>query len=251
VATYHRIDQQFLLMWKGSDELGQYAAAVRLAEMLSLVPAFFMRSAFPAISAAAASAGTVPLEISRTCYRYLLLITLPPVILGVLFAPQIIFLLYGDAYSNASLALPWLMLAEIPVVAGIVYGHFSMAARLQRYDVLFTSIVATANIGLCIWLIPASGLTGAAIASLASYSLGIPVQLAFRATRSYSTILIRETLRVSLVGLLTWATFLLAGMFLPIPVSMTLAALVCLASAVLVRLIRKDDLRVVAGLVFP
>ena len=247
VAAYHRMDQQFLLMWKGPGEVGNYAAAVRLAELLSLVPMFLMRSAFPVISAAAGSAGG-PLEISRTCYRYVFLMTLPAVLAGVLLAPQVIGALYGSSYRDASVALPWLMLAEIPVVAGIVYGHFSIAARLQRFDALFTLISAATNLVLCVMLIPRSGLAGAAIASLVSYGISIPVQLVFRATRSYSLILLREALRTSVVGFLTWLAFVLAGRILPVTGCILVSAAVFFGTAMFARLLRKDDVELIRRL---
>jgi O-antigen/teichoic acid export membrane protein len=175
---------------------------------------------------------------------------LPPVILGALFAPEVIALFYGDGYSPAALAMPWLLLAEIPVVAGIVYGHFSLAAKLQRYDVVFTLITAIANVSLCFWLIPKLGLTGAAAGSLVSYSISIPVQLVFRSTRSYSAILFREAFRVLVVVLLAWLAFVAAERILPGSISVLVSILVSLGAAVLVKLIRKDDLRWVSGLVF-
>src|SRR5262249_35808784 len=150
---------------KGAQEVGQYAAAVKLTELLSLFPAFLMRSAFPIISASASeSDGSSPLNISGTCYRYLFLAAFPPIFVGTFFAPVVIRLLYGAAYSRSALALPWLLAAEVPVIAGVVYGHFSVASRLQRFDVLFTFISVTVNVVLCVLLIPAQGLVGAAIA---------------------------------------------------------------------------------------
>jgi len=136
-------------------------------------------------------------------------------------------------------------------VAGIVYGHFSLAARLQRFDVLFTLINATANVLLCVALIPRSGLVGAAIASMVSYSISIPVQLVFPATRSYSLVLLREGARIAVVGLLTVIAFSLAARFAPAGLALAVASIVFVAAAIPARLIKKEDLRFVAGLVFP
>lgn len=250
VAIYHRIDQQFLLAWQGPQEVGEYAAAVRFAELLSLAPMLLMRSAFPVISAPT-SGSPDPLRTSSTCYRYLFLMTFPWIMLSVFFAPQVISLIYGDAYSNASAALPWLMIAQIPVIAGIVYGHFSIAAHLQKFDVLFTLINAVTHVLLCIILIPRAGIVGAAIASLAGYSISVPAQLLFRETRGYSLVLLREALRVSVVGLATWLAFVLTQDLLPIAVAFGATVLVYFGSSIVTRLIKREDIRFVTELVSP
>lgn len=244
VAIYHRIDQQFLLMWRGAQELGQYAAAVRLAELLSLFPVFLMRSAFPIISRAVTGSDAArPLKISSTCYRYLFLATFPPIFIGMTFAPAVIGLLYGSAYSKAASALPWLLIAEIPIIGGVVYGHFSVASKLQRYDVLFTFISVFSNLILCGLLIPAYGLVGAAVASAVSYGIGTPLQLFFRATRPYSLVLIREVMRFLAVGFVTWLSLKFCERVMSPVTSLLLTTGVFTIAALQLKLITRQDVR--------
>src|SRR5262249_13510902 len=162
---------------------------------LSLVPVVFMRSAFPTISTASIDANDMPLRMSASCYRYLFVLSFPVIFGGILFGSQTIRVVYGDSYSPAATALPWLLLAEVPVIAGTVYGQFSLAAKLQKFDVLFTTVNCIVNITLCVLLIPKIGLVGAAIASLIGYGISIPCQLLFTATRPYSVVLLREVAR--------------------------------------------------------
>jgi O-antigen/teichoic acid export membrane protein len=232
------------LLWKGPRELGQYAAAVRLAELLSLFPLFFMQSAFPVISSAAMQADKTPLRISASCFRYLFLLSFPPIFLGMIFAPQVIGLLYGPAYSKAALAFPWLLLAELPVIAGVVYGHFSIAANLQRFDVLLTFVNALTNVVLCVLLIPTAGLAGAAIASLVGYSISYPVQLLFKSTRPYSLVVFREGLRLLAAVAPACIGFLLIERFLPIPAALAISSILLFAFAIRTKLIRPEDSRV-------
>ena len=248
IASYHRIDQQFLLRWKGPGELGQYAAAVRMAEMLSLFPVFFMRSAFPIISSLSVESQEKPLRISASCYRYLFLLNLPAIFLGILLAPQIINLVYGPAYSSAADALPWLLGAEIPVIAGVVVGQFIVAAGLQNFTVIFCGINFAANLLLCIALIPRSGIYGAAIASFIGYGISIPIQMIFTATRPYATVLIWEMLRAASVGLVTWIAFVLSSWFLPLILTIVLSASVFCCASISMKLIRREDMRLVQEL---
>jgi len=243
IAVYHRIDQQFLLMWKGTAEVGEYASAVRVAELLNLVPVFLMRSAFPIIAAAAGKfESNAPVQLSRRCYRYLFITAFPVLFVGIALAPETINLLYGKNYFGAAPALPWLMGAEIPIIAGIVYGHFSIASNLQRFDVLFTFINMCTNLGLCIVLIPEHGLVGAAIASLISYSLSIPLQFLFKATREFSIALILEAIRFLAVGVCTWLGFRVLEGFLPVTVSLLISVAVFAVSAFLLKLITRKDI---------
>jgi O-antigen/teichoic acid export membrane protein len=185
------------------------------------------------------------------CYRYLFLATFPMISAGVLFAPTVVRTLYGASYAEASRALPWLFLAELPIVAGVVYGHFSVAANRQRYDIVFTLINAVTNLVLCAMLIPRFGLVGAAVASLVSYSVSIPVQLFFRATRKSSIVLLRELARIGAVALLTWVGFFAAGTVLPLAYSVGFAIAIFLCVSILTKLITRKDLQLFSELVFP
>ena len=243
VAIYNRIDQQFLLRWRGTAELGQYAAAVRLAELVSIVPVLFMRSAFPVIAEASYESRETTLKLSSSCYRYLFLLTFPLIFAGIFASQTIINTVYGHAYSGAAIALPWLMLAEIPVIAGIIYGHFSIAAKLQKFDIILTFVNAAANVVLCVVLIPEYGLKGAAIASLVGYSIGFPVQLLFRAIRPYSLVLLKEALRILGVGFLSWVAFILAEYVLPGALAAFIAVLLFVVFSIQTKLIRREDSR--------
>ena len=243
VGVLWRIDQQFLLKWRDAQEVGYYASAVRLAELLQLLPWFFMRAAFPIISAAASGTGNTSVTRSSACYRYMYLAAFPAIFAGILFAPALIRILYGKAYLPGAAALPWLMAAEIPVIGGIVYGHFSIAAKLQWFDVFFSFVNMATNVVLCIVLIPKTGLVGASIAALLSYGVCIPLQLIFRATRSYSLILVWETLRLIAVGFITAAGFYAANQLFSIPGSVAVACAVFLVASIVLKLLQREDFR--------
>src|SRR5262249_7925989 len=132
---------------------------------------------------------------------------------------------------------------ELPVIAGVVYGHFSVAANLQRFDVILTFVNALTNVILCVLLIPASGLVGAAVASLAAYSISYPFQLLFKPTRPYSLVVFREGLRLIAATLPACIAFLLIERFLSVTVGLAVSSILLFVCAIRTKLIRPEDSR--------
>ena len=98
------------------------------------------------------------------------------------------------------------------------------------------------NLVLCAVLIPTHGLVGAAIASMISYSLSIPLQLLFKSTRAFSIALILETIRFLAAGTCTWLGFRLLEEFLPVTVSLLISVGIFAASAFLLKLVTRKDI---------
>ena len=189
-----------------------------------------------------------PLKASGSCYRYLFLINFLPIFLGILLSPQVINFIYGPEYSPASLALPWLLAAEIPVISGVVAGQFVVAAGLQNLTPIFAGINLIANLLLCFFLIPPMGLLGAAIASCVGYGISVTIQLIFTATRPYAKVLVQETIRAVTVGLATWIVFSMAEKVLPIPFAIVVAVAVFGCIAIWTKLIRREDIHLIKEL---
>ena len=81
--------------------------------------------------------------------------------------------LFGNAYNGAYDALVFNIWAGAFISQGMARGIWMVNENLQKYR-LFNNILAiTTNILLNMWLIPKLGITGAAIATLISQSIGI------------------------------------------------------------------------------
>ncbi len=169
-----KIDQVMIKFYLNETQVGLYAVAVKLSEIWYFIPGLICGSIFPAIINAKKTHEEIYLNRLKKLYLFLtgtaLLITIPI----ALFAPWIIKLLYGTNY-----------LSSIPILQIYVWSGigFFLSAGINKYlmtenylkSILFYNLLAvTTNIILNIILIPKIGLTGAAWATLISYSI-VPI----------------------------------------------------------------------------
>ena len=168
IVVYLRIDQIMIGEMMGSEDLGKYAAAVRISEMWNVIPMAIVASVFPAIIKA----------YNRSRHEFdtrmhLLnagLFWLPFfVALGLtFFSESVMLLLYGEPFSGSGIAL------SIQVWASIFVGFNSISYRYyvlieKTGSLLLRSVIGVViNIILNFILIPEYGIAGAAIATLVS-----------------------------------------------------------------------------------
>jgi O-antigen/teichoic acid export membrane protein len=87
---------------------------------------------------------------------------------GILFAPGIIILAYGKAYSPAADILPLLLLALIFLLPNFILTQGLIALNGERYYAMAASLCAIFNVGINFFLIPRYLAKGAAISSVAT-----------------------------------------------------------------------------------
>jgi len=162
-----RSDAFLLNVLMGVRATGVYSITAGLAETLWYIPnalgtVMFSRAVDPHEDAA----GTA-VVLTRVTIAITVLLAVP----AFLFGPWLVELLYGSAFTEAGVALRW-------ILPGIV--AYSAVAVLSRYLVgrgrpgLATSAMLAGlavNIGCNVLLIPVLGISGAAISSSISYGL--------------------------------------------------------------------------------
>ena len=126
---------------------------------------------------------------------------------------DIVFVIFPD--KRGCLAIfPLLMLAVVfnILCEGTVYGN--SIARKPWHDTIGIGLGALSNLGLCAWLVPAFGLTGAALALAASNGLAflyrsVTGQMYYRTVASYSKTISGFLLAfaVTAIGTLLWQHF--------------------------------------------
>ena len=166
--VYVRIDQVMITWMLGDAANGQYAAAIRLAEALYLLPLVVADSFFPSL------VGTRSTSLLRYYRRteqlmrfmfYCALLLIVPVAAGGYFC---ILSLYGAAYREAA-ALFLLLAAKILLVyPGFIYGKWYLAEGMQKLTLLVSLCGAGLNVLLNLVLIRCWGVSGAAVAALAT-----------------------------------------------------------------------------------
>ena len=162
------VDRQFVVWYHGLDEAGVYSAAVKIASVITFVIIAF-RTAWPAFAYSIED----DREARRT-YAFVLTYLLAfsswiALLLGAL-APWWTRLLTGSpAYQRAQEAVGILAFAGAVYAGYTVLAIGSGRARKTQLNWVVTGVGAAANIALNFWLIPAYGMVGAAISTLAAY----------------------------------------------------------------------------------
>ncbi|MGF1643282.1 MAG: polysaccharide biosynthesis C-terminal domain-containing protein [Thiotrichales bacterium] len=163
------VDKQlevFVLNYYGlSAEAGLFNAAFVLAiSAVSLVPGVFGGLIIPMMARARADGDDVQKEKYREVARYLVLLAAPLVGFGVVFAREIIDLVFGEHYAASATSFQ-----VIVFVSGIAIASWSANSVLLTRDkqqVLLASLAigAVMDVALAFMLIPGMGITGALIA---------------------------------------------------------------------------------------
>ena len=165
----YRLDQWILGATRTKAELGVYSVAVALAETLFYLPEAVKQVARPRLARAtrlrAAAEGAAVFRLTTVATA---VIATPLVV----FAPFVIRILFGDAFSGASPQLRLLALGAFGVIGMKILGNALTAQRRPGLESVVVAIAFAATIGLDVALIPTFGGTGAAIASTVSYLVG-------------------------------------------------------------------------------
>lgn len=156
----------------GSKAVAVYAAASRLSEISFFLPVVFMNSTFPVLLKVRKEKGNDSPEYRRMLQRSYdqafwigVIVALAVVVLGTV----IIDVIFGPDYEDAKTVL-YIQAAACPFVfMGAVYSKWIIAESYLWSSLVRHSFGAAVNIGLNFALIPTTGVTGAAIATLVSY----------------------------------------------------------------------------------
>ncbi|MGH3003448.1 MAG: lipopolysaccharide biosynthesis protein [Gaiellaceae bacterium] len=161
------VDREFVSWYKGNAEVGVYSVAVRIASVITFVMIAF-RTAWPAFAYSIED----DREARRT-YSFVLTYLLgfaswTALALGAL-APWWTSLLSDPKFQRADKGVALLAFAGAIYAGYTVLAIGSGRARKTQLNWVVTGVGALANIGLNFWLIPAYGMVGAAISTLAAY----------------------------------------------------------------------------------
>ena len=163
VMIYMRSDQILITGMLGAAANGLYSAAVRLVEQIFVIPVIFSRSLAPKAMQLddAAFMPYVRRVAARMVWGGLALAGAL-----VLASSPLVRLLYGADYAPA---IPVLRLLSVNIVFLAYTAARSMIVlrfNLFKYDTLFISISAVANVGLNYLMIPRFGIEGAVVGSI-------------------------------------------------------------------------------------
>lgn len=87
------------------EEVGYFAAAIRLYDSLTLIPAAIMGAFLPVMSRLFTQSLAAFARTLRFTMKYLFILTAPLVVITVLLAQPIVVLLYREGFASSALAL--------------------------------------------------------------------------------------------------------------------------------------------------
>lgn len=167
-----RIDQVMLSNMSGYEVVGNYAAAVRIAEIWLILPMLIGKSVFPAII----SAKNHSLVLYRTrifsTIKYMSFFAVPFVITVSFLADNIIEILYGAQFSDAGYYLSLYIWTGLPYVALFSLGQIVLVESLTNWSLYITIVTVLINVTFNYLLIPIYGGVGAIIVTLLAAYIG-------------------------------------------------------------------------------
>jgi O-antigen/teichoic acid export membrane protein len=210
VMLYMRIDQILISKWLGSEAVGNYSVAVRIAEVFNFVPVYLAVSLLPVFTKTLGDGKSD--ELYEVCFRFLNLFIFPVILFFTLFSGEFLDILFPGQFPEAAGALRVLIWSEFFIFVGVIHSTIVLANGLQRYDLLLVAIQAAVNITLNWFLIDRFLIVGASWASVISYGVGILVALSIPEVGRYTKILLRSSVVFLTISLtVTGVTFSTPG----------------------------------------
>jgi O-antigen/teichoic acid export membrane protein len=208
---FMRVDVVMLSKMKDLEAVGLYSSARKLTEIFLMLPlAFYVLNLPLAARGYTQFRDSMEQKIESHTKALFVIVFL---VFGfvVFFADSILGLLYGRQFAEASGVLRILMLAYLVQSADMVLGMSCQAAGHHRFAMYAALSRAAMNVALNLVLIPVWGLTGAALATLASVSASAFMFQYFVNRSVHAFRWGRIALRPALVcGLSVFAVYLLA-----------------------------------------
>ncbi|WP_084398512.1 lipopolysaccharide biosynthesis protein [Henriciella aquimarina] len=210
-------DRFLIALFLGEASVGAYAAGYGVADKtVLLLCAWAAMAGSPLVMAAYEAAGPdAAREQARGLVKTMLLIGLPAAAgLALVARPLAEALIGEEVRAGAIRIIPWIAFAGL--MNGLLIHYYSEAFQLARKTgerALLMLIPAGVNIAANLVLIPRFGLTGAVIATVVSYGLGLII-LALRGRRYVALPLpVGDLARVILASLSMWPVIALVPDF--------------------------------------
>lgn len=177
-SLFSQADMVLMSYLRGDQAAGVYKCATTLASVVTFLAALVGFPLPPILAGLAGSSANEQISlVVRLVMRYLICLGIPLVVGGWVMAPALVRAFFGTAYLAAAFPFALLLLASfVPLLSApincLLYVNDG-EKLLAKISGLSAAVSILGNLLLIPWL----GLTGAAIASLASYLLGGALQL--------------------------------------------------------------------------
>ncbi len=147
-------------------EVGYYAAAQKLIQLLYVFPTIFASSLFPTLTRLTSNDRAKAKSLLERSVSLAILTSIPVAALGIFLGPWIIGTFFGPGYAPAIPAFQILMATITIIFPSALVGNAIFAYGEQRRFVHLVAVAIFGNIALNAVLIPPFGIGGAAAATV-------------------------------------------------------------------------------------
>lgn len=166
--VYSFIDSIFLSKISGDQVLGWYSVPSKIAYALNFIPMALVAALYPKFSEYFANDKNKLSYVFHQSIKYLLLVSLPFVVIVLLLSQDIIVSFFRSEYLNSVLPLKILMFGVVFAFLNFIFGAILNACDRQKTQTALVGIMMVVNIVLNLLLIPSFGAVGASVAALLS-----------------------------------------------------------------------------------
>lgn len=170
IAVYMTIDQVMLGLQTTAEEVGLYAAAVRLSEATLLLPMVVIASVSPLLAQLHRDDPSRYLAATVRLVRTFTAVSVVIAVVGGSLAGIAISVLLGDAFTESRSVLMMLLVANVFVFQTVATSAWIVNEGLQRAYMVRTLSGAALNVLLNLYMIPRYGGDGAAVSTLVAYA---------------------------------------------------------------------------------
>jgi len=166
ISIYMKIDQVMIKEMLGAQQVGHYAAAVKLSEAWYFIPMAITSHVFPAIINAKKQSEELYYQRLQKLYNLMVWLAVAIALPTTFLAPWVIRVLYGEAFLPAAGVLSIHIWASVFVFLGVASGKWFLCENYIKKNFYRTLFGMVINAVLNLILIPLYGIYGAAVATL-------------------------------------------------------------------------------------
>ena len=177
VLGYGRIDQVLVLELAGSSAAGLYAAVYRIFDQSQFVAISVATTALPLLAAAFTADAARFKRVMQDATEVMLIFSVGGFVVALVYAHELVELLFGPTFSDAAPALPVLMGTLVPVSLGYMIGILVILTNTQLRYVFVAAAGLCFNVAANLVAIPRWGFVAAAWVTLATELLVVSLGL--------------------------------------------------------------------------
>jgi O-antigen/teichoic acid export membrane protein len=199
VSIYMKVDQVMIKYMLNAEQVGYYAASVRLSEAWYFIPIALTNSLFPAIVNAKQISQEFYNNRMQKLYDILAWMAIAIALPVSFFSKEIINIIFGTQFQAGAPVLAIYIWAGVAVFLGVASTQYLINENFTKLSFLRTFIGMVLNVILNFVLIPIYGIVGAAIATLVSYTIATISIMFFKITFHQVLMMLKSMFLITLI----------------------------------------------------